>query len=378
MATKSRNYGIELLRILAMLGVIVFYINAFGPLHGAGLSFGRFSLTWLLEVLVLPAMNVFIIISGFVGCRAEKAYPRTKGILRMLFTALFYSVIICLIFKIIYPEAIGGMEIVKAFMPFTSGQYWFLSAYLVLCLFMPLLNRFVWHVSGRTLLFTLLVFLSVFSVYSVLPSMLGDFLALNSGTGAVWFMLLYLVGGFMRRVDLPSKFSRKNWLILLGACYLLTYITVLVFGKMDVSLFNFSLSRLGYIFAASISPTMFLAAVALVCIFAKCEVRPILVPWVKFISSSVYSVYLIHANTFVLGAWFVSLFSPLATANPILTLLLTLIYALCVFVVCLFVDLLRRILFNVIRAEIAVDRVDTMIKDLYARVNDYAAKKLGL
>ncbi len=378
MTTKSRNVGIDLLRILAIFGVIILYINASGSKLGAGLSFGHFSLSWLVEVLLLPVLNVFVLIAGFVGYRSEKSYPKTKSILRMLFVALFYSVILCILFKIIHPTWIGGLAIVKAFLPFTSGQYWFLSAYLLLCLFMPVLNRFVSSVSNKNLFFVLLVFLSVFSVYGLFPSLFGDVLGLNDGVGALWFFVLYLLGAFIKKINLPQKFSRKNWLVLLGGCYLLTYLFVLIFGKLDVSIFSFSLTRFGYIFTSSLSPTILLAAISLVCLFSECRVSQKNMLWIKLVAPSVLPIYLFVANTYVLSGWFLPLFSPLAITHPILALLLTLLYAVCVFAVCFIVDMLRRILFNVICVEAAVDKIGTILQDVYARIAAFANEKLGL
>ena len=64
--------------------------------------------------------------------------------------------------------------------------------------------------------------------------------------------------------------------------------------------------------------------------------------------------------------------------HPILSLLLTLVYAVCVFAVCFIVDMLRRILFGAISVEIAVDKIDTIAKDSYHRIADWASDKLGL
>ena len=98
----------------------------------------------------------------------------------------------------------------------------------------------------------------------------------------------------------------------------------------------------------------------------------------KQVKRSVLPIYLIHANTYVLSGWFIPLFLPLAGMNPFLSLILTLVYSVCVFAVCFIVDMLRRILFNVIMAETAVDKIDTIVKDTFSRIAAFANEKLGL
>ena len=63
----TRNYGIDLLRFVAMLGIVTLHILN----HGGGLSAEtdilRSSVIWMIEIAAYPAVNCYALISGYTG-----------------------------------------------------------------------------------------------------------------------------------------------------------------------------------------------------------------------------------------------------------------------------------------------------------------------
>ena len=70
----ERNYGIDLLRIISMLAIVLLHVLGHGGvLDTIGNRFGTdYAVAWILEFIAYPAVNVFVLISGFVGYRNEK------------------------------------------------------------------------------------------------------------------------------------------------------------------------------------------------------------------------------------------------------------------------------------------------------------------
>jgi surface polysaccharide O-acyltransferase-like enzyme len=63
---KQRQSGIELLRILAAMGVVVLHYN--NPMIGGGLTYAKginSALLYLLEALFVCAVNLFVLINGY-------------------------------------------------------------------------------------------------------------------------------------------------------------------------------------------------------------------------------------------------------------------------------------------------------------------------
>ena len=99
MNKDSRNYGIDLLRIISMLGVVFLHVLGHGGILSLDLSPVNFSMVWFIEILAYPAVNCFVLISGYIGYKEEKIFPKIKNLLNLAFTVAFYSVSSFLIFK---------------------------------------------------------------------------------------------------------------------------------------------------------------------------------------------------------------------------------------------------------------------------------------
>ncbi len=143
MSSTSRNYGIDLLRIVSMVGVVFLHVLGHGGLLNSFQSPARFSLIWFFEILAFPAVNCFVLVSGYVGYKGSDIFPKIKNLFSLLFTVIFYSVVIFFIFKFFGPEPIGTDQLIKSIFPTIMGRYWFFTAYFALFLLSPILNLFV-------------------------------------------------------------------------------------------------------------------------------------------------------------------------------------------------------------------------------------------
>ncbi len=79
--------------------------------------------------------------------------------------------------------------------PITSNQYWFMTAYVGMFFFIPLMNLMLEKASKRMLTEFLVAVLVVFSflpcLFTILPQ---DSPGLHRGYSMVWLIMLYLVG----------------------------------------------------------------------------------------------------------------------------------------------------------------------------------------
>jgi surface polysaccharide O-acyltransferase-like enzyme len=69
---NSRNYGIDLLRIFAMINIIVLHINLVSKELNSNYYSPRFQSIWLSETMAYWGVNGFGIISGIVGHKRHK------------------------------------------------------------------------------------------------------------------------------------------------------------------------------------------------------------------------------------------------------------------------------------------------------------------
>ena len=123
---KTRNYSIDLLRIIAMYFVVVLHICNQSGIGNSAVGFSEQGVYCLYQTLTCVAVNVFAIISGYVGYNKTKL--RVSKLLELWTTVVFYGIIIAIIMICSGAENVGYKDIIKAFLPVTLRQYWYFSA----------------------------------------------------------------------------------------------------------------------------------------------------------------------------------------------------------------------------------------------------------
>lgn len=195
---KSRQLNYELLRILAMLMIVCLHYLSKGGFLGdparADISATGY-VAWLVEAFCLVAVNVYVLISGYFGVEAE-----TKDVLRRPLNTwkqvLFYSIIIGAAAILIGCQKPSLYEIFTYIFPTVTEHYWFATSYIILCFFMPFLNRGIKELDRSSLLKLIGAFLLFFGIAkTVIPMHLPwD----KYGYDAFWFVTLYLTGAYIR------------------------------------------------------------------------------------------------------------------------------------------------------------------------------------
>lgn len=202
-SVTKRDYGIDLLRIVSMLMVPMVHILGHGGVIEATVPFSlQYESAWLLESILLVAVNCFVLITGYVYYGKETRYYR---LLTLWAEVLFYSIIIIIALKFIFPSELGLENYWKAIIPtfFTNDQfsrYWFFTAYVGMFLLSPFINLGLKHFNKKQ---DLSVFLSLFIIFSLLPTILNQDMAfnLNQGYGVLWFVVLYYTGGLIHKYE---------------------------------------------------------------------------------------------------------------------------------------------------------------------------------
>ena len=296
-----------------------------------------------------------MLISGYVGYRNEKYYPRLKNIFSLLLTVLFYSFSICLIFKLFDLTPITKLDILFSLIPTVSKQYWFFSAYFGLFLFSPLLNMAV-HKSSKKHALIFLIFVTLISVYSIH----FDPFNLNRGYGLCWFVILYCLGAIIKKYDLPDLLSRKKWLLtILLAFAIIWTLKILTFHMRESFLKNILVYSIIYV-----SPLVLVMAIGWVCFFSKITFKKINPKIISFFSTSAFSVYLIHDNSYIRG-YVISKAHELVIDNNTFTLTLSIICGvLIIFFSCVLIDKVRILLFRLIKTNTLCEKAEKSVKNI--------------
>lgn len=295
----ERNYGIDALRILAMLMVVVTHILGIGGVLDACEPLSpQYGAAWFLEAACYCTVNCYALISGYAGIGSSYKY---SNILLLWLRVVFYTISITVLFGIFMPEAVGATDYLKAFFPVMKSPYWYFTAYFGLFFFIPVLNKAINSMSRAQV--RAVVAAAVFFI-SVLQTVFGDVFGTAEGSGVLWLIVLYVIGAYIRKFDPFKRLTVGKALI----GYLLA--TTLSFGfKMAADaaplLFGEDNGTAALVSSYSdrlirhISPTLLASAVFLLLMFKQIRISDRAKKVVVFLSPMAFSVYIIHAHPLV-------------------------------------------------------------------------------
>ncbi len=195
---KKRQISIEMLRLLAMMMVVSLHFLAKGrllpaltePMNGQGY------LAWLLESFSIMAVDVYVLISGYF--LVETGF-RCRRVISLVLQVMFYTCLIPVLLLAagyLKPGEITFYNILQYVFPTNMLHYWFVSAYVLMFLFTPVLNAAV-HAMKKTQLQAAIGILLLME--SVSKTVIPVRLELdNLGYDALWFLVVYLIAAYIR------------------------------------------------------------------------------------------------------------------------------------------------------------------------------------
>lgn len=199
---KSRQSNFELLRILCIFGIV--YMHTFGMFYssatGINLIHGVF-----INSLFNTGVSLFMMISGYFGIKFT-----SKKYLKLEIETLSYSILSFLV-GFFFEQQRGTKDIIKnllkAFLPVTSNQYWYMTSYIFLMIFSSFINAIPEKLTKAD--FQKLIFL-IFLVFSLIPTIFQFHILNDGGKGIANMLLIYLIGRYIR-IYWNTKSGNQYW-----------------------------------------------------------------------------------------------------------------------------------------------------------------------
>ena len=275
---KRRNYGIDLLKIIAMINIINLHINQHSKMLNINSIDPKFKQVFRLEAFSFWPVNAFGLISGIIGFKKYKF----SNLIFLYFQYFFYSV-----FLSVYSSfRTNKYKKIYHFFPLRSRFFWYFNAYFYMYLFLPFLNSSINTINK--IFFTILFYfyLFIYSFYHTINRVSFqkiDFDFTNRGYSPLWLLILYIIGSFLGRFHINVKsFPRLFFfcIYLISSLFISEYL--IYSGK--------------HIFMDYLSPTIILQALSLIFFFSNMEIRQIylLKIIIEFLIPLNFNVSLIH------------------------------------------------------------------------------------
>ena len=343
--------NIELLRIVSMMMVVMLHYLGKGellPSLTGSMGINGY-VAWGLESLCIVAVNVYMLISGYF--LVESGF-KARRLVELLCQVLFYAILVPIVLIVlgIIPVSVFSINhLLETTLPVQMEQYWFITAYVIMYLLSPVLSTAAKSMKKEQLKGTVIALVLFFAVSkSILPFQLAID---NKGYDGLWFICVFLVAAYMRLYGIPFFTAKGNGKRGFG-CYvagcvsiygvmLLVRAVYLKTGTLD----HFIQSTYHYNHILNL-----FAAVALFYAFSYVKLdgeKPVSKVICK-VAPYTLGVYLLHEQLDIRYLW-PKWLGATAEGNVAVFLLRSVLSVLLVFVVGILVDMVRGMLFQVVK-----------------------------
>lgn len=346
---RERNYGIDLLRTVSMFMVVVLHMFKHGGVLENLSGLGVISeVVWGLEILCFCAVNVYALISGFVGWNRK---PKIVSIAMLYLQVLFYNTVFVVI-DLVLNGGTFNLSFLRTLMPVLGNRYWYFTAYFALFFFMPLLNWVLVNAPKKVLDIALFGCVALFCCLNAIADLP---FGVQSGYSLPWLEVLYLAGGYLAKYKPFERISKRKSL---GLYFIFSVIQILI--RLTFSKLTHGAMEMAFLQYSSIFIT--LSAVFLVDYFSKLEIGDSKGKKISALGGLSFGVYLIHENPICRTLFIEDVFVPYLQNGFLYVVCLPLLVALGIFVACIAIDWVRTQLFKVFRLKKLVLAIENAIR----------------
>jgi surface polysaccharide O-acyltransferase-like enzyme len=366
---KKRDANIELLRIVAMLMIITLHFNSRSNallVLGEPASSVQIFAT-VLEAIAITGVNVYVLISGYY---LSSSKVRLSKVLLLILQVYFYTLLISCAMMFVGAYSVKPEDkldrALRYLFPISSEHYWFVTAYVIMYVLAPVMNAAVNTLKRKQLKTVIIGLLTWFCfIKSIVPVKFGtDRMGYDFG----WFICLYLIAAYIRKYNIVLfRDAKKSALV-----YLISVVVIAAFSLVFYKI-NFDTGNFNYYAEVPCHYNFFFAltgALGLFSVFRFMRLKEnLLADVIRIIAPYTLGVYLLHMHFEIADRW-VEWIEQIIGETPldnVLTFFIHLVVSvLIVFFAGIFVDWIRKYIFNFFGRVLGDTRLFRFIK----RVDD--------
>lgn len=349
MQKKERNLGIELLRIICMMCMIIQHIIGHGwiiqTLHPGT---WKYELVVMLNNICIFGISCFAMISGYVGVRSRYKY---SSVVLQWSKMWIYSVFFTWLGSMIFPGTVSRAEWIQAFFPTLHSLFWYFSAYLVCFMLAPMIGQGIRAMSFKQASINTICLIVMLTV---LTHAFGkDAFYTGGGKNALWLVALYAIGAYFGWFEPHKKTSLMKLGIFVIASTVLTALTQPVAQRLGITRLS------GNLYWGSTVRAMSMA-VSLLLFFSRLEVKRCkkLISW---LGGASFGVYVLHEHPQI-RFYTISKYSYLLTNFSNVGVVVGIVLAAAaMYLACAMIDGLREKIYKVLQVRQRLEKLESKL-----------------
>lgn len=357
--TDNRNYGIDLLRIVAAFMIVVLHCYTRGSLFNYVIPGSKQDiLCVVMMTLTYGGVNIFALISGYVSFYKKDKRVSYSKFIELWITVVFYCIILNLLLGGFVQNYSFLHELPVMLTPVSSNTYWYFSSYAGLMVLKPFIDKGLSGCSDIVLKKVFLVILIVYSLYSVFFNVF----ILNDGYSVLWLILLYVIGYIINRCKL---FNDTKTVILLIYYVLLVAISVLlnfIIQNKETVLVIFDRDM----FMKYHSPTILLISVFTVIVFSRIKTKELFNKIIIMVAPTAFSIYIVNCFPLFFENILKDMFRQYCQSDNFIIIGKVLIFSISFMFFVIIFDLLRIRIFKICK----VDKLCIIIDNTLRKIMD--------
>ncbi len=366
--TKTRDTNIELLRILAMFMVVVIHCICY-----TGATTNEITSNWFASNILLSIAGVadvlFLLITGYY---AMKSKLNIKKIALLWGKTIFYSYIIFAIYTLVFHRRMNFYNIYSSIFPVLSGNYWFITAYIALYLLTPIIKIIVQKLTQNQFKY-LLILLGIY--YGIVSFIFEPSVIFKGHFPRVIF--IYLIGAYIGMYVKEKKDHYFAKYLLMCAVRTLVFVFVNVLLKIKPNVIN---NNMAYNIDDLLNIIFILGGIFLFMGFRTIKINnKTLQKVITCVSASTFPVYIIHESNLNRNIWTITLNKIPNHWNLGVLMTYSIMAPVTVFVLCILIDLIRRLIVYLIRKIPQIDSIFTKtakkVDNINERINKFIEPK---
>jgi len=355
-SVNTRNYGIDLLRILSMFYVLILHsLGKGGILKTVEPGSAQFAAAWFLEVVAHTAVDIFALISGYVSYRPKYKKVNFTNYVMLWLQVVSYGIVISIIGKILIPAAVTKKDLLLTIFPVLNDRYWYFTAYTAVFAISPLINKAIRSASEELLRKIFVVIIIVFSFFDNVAKRF----TLDGGYAFVWIALLYVLGAILKKCQIGKNRGSLRlimWISLLTIIGWIWKIWGLEFTFMKVEVTK-------GLFVSYTSPTVLISSICYVLLFSRFNINGLFKKVIAFAAPGAFAAYIINNHFFIWRNLMDGRFASLANKNFVFMLFVVINFSAGFLVLSVFADKIREYFFSALRIKKAVEGIVRISND---------------
>lgn len=322
----GRNSSVEILRIVSMFLIVLSHCSFHSGFDAASCGTVNSFFVQLFTTGNL-GVDIFVIISGYFLCTSSYSFKR---VIRIILHTFMYSVLlygICIVFG---KAQVSPLNLIKAFLPITFKDYWFITAYVVLYIFSPYINLLLKKLSRK---YFILFIAAMLLLWSVVPTFTSHDMY---GNEAAKFLMLYCIGAYLRFFP-ESRLAQRRAAVLLIALSSAALVCTSAAKALIVNDGYFSILLDSFYGKSSVFVIGF--SVGMFSLFAG--FKKFSNSFINSISACTLGIYIIHENMFIKGIIWKDIVNAVQFSDKWFLPLYMLAASVAVYVVCVIIELIR-------------------------------------